>query len=108
MRPAEVAGPTYPEGSMRRSRKLLVIMFALALACRDTTTAPPISQQVFQSIRESLSGPSTSAPAQAYALAPAASVTPIITSGDAVGEAGYVLGPKQDGLGVYDDGANVI
>ena len=93
---------------MRRSRKLLVITFALALACRDTTTAPPISQQVFQSIRESLSGPSTSAPAQAYALGPAASVTPIITSGDAVGAAGYVFGPTPDGLGAYADGASLI
>lgn len=77
-------------------------------ACHDVASAPPISQQVFQTINASLSGPSTSAPAQAYALVPAARVIPIITSGDAIGSAGYVYGPVPDGLGGYSDGQNLI
>ncbi|HXO86009.1 MAG TPA: alkaline phosphatase PhoX [Gemmatimonadales bacterium] len=86
----------------------VVPLLAVALACRDAATAAPISQQVFQSIRTSLSGPSTSAAAQAFAVVPAATVTPIITTGDAVGDAGYVFAPIPDGLGAHGDGNDVV
>jgi len=93
---------------MRRFSALPLLAVALAPACRDAATAAPISQQVFQSIRTSLSGPSTSAPAQAFALVPSARVTPIVTTGDAVGDAGYVFAPIPDGLGAYGDGNDVV
>jgi hypothetical protein len=80
----------------------------LVPACRDAATAVPISQQVFQSISTSLSGPSTSAPAQAFAVVPSATVTPIVSTGDAVGDAGYVFAPIPDGLGAYGDGKDVV
>src|SRR6266850_1172178 len=93
----------------RRSLVPLLAAVALAPACRDAATAPqPISQHVFQTVSAALSGPSTSAPAQAFALLPSARVIPIITSGDAVGSAGYVYGPIPDGLGGYSDGQNLI
>jgi len=92
----------------RRTLVPLLAGFALATACREAATTAPISQQVFQTINASLSGPSTSQPAQAYALVPSARVTPIITSGDAIGSAGYVFGPTPDGLGAYADGPNLI
>lgn len=85
----------------------LLAAVALAPACRDAATAAPISQQVFQAVSASLSGP-TSAPAQAFAIVPAARVTPIITSGDAIGSAGYVYGPVPDGLGGYSDGESLV
>ena len=92
-----------------RSLVALLAAVALAPACRDAATAPqPVSQQVFQTINASLIGPSTTAPAQAYALVPSATVTPIITSGDPVGTSGYVYGPVPDGLGGYRDGQNLI
>jgi hypothetical protein len=86
----------------------LLSLVASVPACHDATSAPPISQQVFQSISASLSGPSTSARPQAYPLVPSARVTPIITSGDAVGSDGYVYGPVPDGLGGYGDGQNLV
>ncbi|MGH7519928.1 MAG: alkaline phosphatase PhoX [Gemmatimonadales bacterium] len=93
---------------MRRMLTTLPLLAVLAAACRDPATAPPISQHVFQTISRSLSGPSTSAPAQAYAVVPSASVTPIITTGDGVGSAGYVFAPIPDGLGAYGEGQDVI
>lgn len=93
----------------RRSLLPLFATLALAPACRDAATAPqPISQQAFQSISAALSGPSTNAPAQAFALVPKARVVPIITTGDAVGSAGFVYGPIPDGLGGYSDGQHLI
>jgi len=86
----------------------LLSAVASAPACHDAASAPPLSQQVFQNVSASLSARSTSAPAQAYALVSSARVTPIITSGDAVGSAGYVFGPVPDGLGGYSDGQNLV
>jgi hypothetical protein len=93
---------------MQRLTLFSLLVVASVPACHDVASGPPISQQVFQSISASLSGPSTSAPAQAYALDPSARVTPIITSGDAIGSAGYVFGPVPDGLGGYSDGQDLV
>jgi hypothetical protein len=85
----------------------LLVAAALAPACRDAATAPPISQQVFQTISASLSGPSTAAPAQAYAVVPSARVIPLLTVGDAVG-ASYVAAPIPDGLGAHGEDGDVV
>ncbi len=86
---------------------LLTVVASLP-ACRDGATAPPISQQVFQAVSTSLAEASTSQPAQAFGVVPSARVIPIITSGDAIGSAGYVFGPVPDGLGGYSDGQNLV
>jgi len=90
------------------SRLALLTVLAAVPACHEAATALPLSQQVFQAVSASLAGPSTSEPAQAFAIVPSARVIPIITSGDAIGSAGYVFGPVPDGLGGYSDGQNLV
>jgi hypothetical protein len=93
---------------MQRLSLFSLVSVVSVTACHDAASAPPIIQQVFQTVSESLSGPSTTAPAQAFAIEPSARVIPIITTGDAIGSAGYVYGPIPDGLGAYRDGHDVV
>jgi hypothetical protein len=93
----------------RRTLVPVLATLVMAFACRkDIPTVPVVNQKLFPTINASLPGPSTSQPAQAFALVPSARVIPILTSGDAVGNSGYVYGPIPDGLGAYADGQNIV
>jgi hypothetical protein len=90
---------------MKRFPTHFLAMTALLAGCErgdaPALTALPLAQTVAPA------GFTTSATPQAYAVAPSATVTPIITAGDRL-PSGYVFAPIPDGLGAYQDGQDLI
>jgi len=91
---------------MKRFPAPLLVIAALLAGCDRgdapaALTALPLAQTVASA------GFTTRATPQAYALTPAGTVTPIITTGDRL-PSGYVFAPIPDGLGAYQDGQDLI
>ncbi len=81
-----------------------------AAACSDSTPATPTAAttRALASAKDAGAGFRTSQPAQARALDPQATVTPIISVGDNIPGLDQPWAPVPDGLGAYLDGGNLV